>query len=92
MKIFNTYFLLFVIGVATLTPSCAFHSHEYKVPMKKNLHENWEFAAQDELQWRSAEVPGVVHTDLIRHGVIPDPWFRLNEKDVNLTIGELKLG
>jgi beta-mannosidase len=81
MKIFNTYFLLFVIGVATLTPSCAFHSHEYKVPMKKNLHENWVFAAQDDMQWRSAEVPGVVHTDLIRHGVIPDPWFRLNEKD-----------
>ena len=81
MKILNTYFLLFIIGVATLTPSCAFHSYEHKVPMKKNLHQNWVFAAQDDMQWRSAEVPGVVHTDLIRHGVITDPWFRLNEKD-----------
>ena len=81
MKILNVYFLLFIIGVATLTPSCAFHSYEHKVPMKKNLHQNWVFAAQDDMQWRSAEVPGVVHTDLIRHGVIPDPWFRLNEKD-----------
>lgn len=61
--------------------SCAFHAYERALPLKKNLHENWEFAAQDELKWRSAEVPGVVHTDLIRHGVIPDPWFRLNEKE-----------
>ena len=50
--------------------------------MKKELIENWLFAAQDEMQWRSAEVPGVVHTDLIRHGVIPDPWYRMNEKEV----------
>jgi len=75
-----------------LTSSCAFHAYERDLPRIKNLHDNWEFAAQDELQWRSAEVPGVVHTDLIRHGVIPDPWFRMNEKDVNLNIGELKLG
>ena len=64
-----------------LTSSCAFHAYENGLPLKKNLHENWEFAAQDELKWRSAQVPGVVHTDLIRHGVIPDPWYRLNEKD-----------
>lgn len=64
-----------------VSSSCAFHAYERALPLKKNLHENWEFAAQDELQWRSAEVPGVVHTDLIRHGVIPDPWFRLNEKE-----------
>jgi len=67
--------------LALISSSCAFHAYENALPMKKNLHENWEFAAQDEMQWRSAEVPGVVHTDLIRHGVISDPWFRLNEKD-----------
>lgn len=75
-----------------LISSCAFHAYENALPTKKNLHENWEFAAQDEMLWRSAQVPGVVHTDVIRHGVIPDPWFLMNKKDVNLNIGELKLG
>ena len=32
--------------------------------------------------WMEAEVPGVVHLDLMRHGRIPDPFFRLNEKEV----------
>ncbi|MCS7113545.1 MAG: glycoside hydrolase family 2 protein [Candidatus Bathyarchaeota archaeon] len=29
--------------------------------------------------WVQAEVPGVVHLDLIRSGVIPDPFYGLNE-------------
>ncbi len=31
----------------------------------------------------SAVVPGCVHTDLLKVGVIPDPWFGDNEKDVH---------
>ncbi len=31
--------------------------------------------------WRQARVPGHVHDDLVRHGVIEDPFFRLNERD-----------
>jgi len=27
-------------------------------------------------------VPGTIHTDLLKNNVIPDPFFRLNEKDV----------
>ena len=30
----------------------------------------------------AAEVPGVVHLDLLRAGKIPDPFYRLNEKQV----------
>src|SRR5437588_3567529 len=29
-----------------------------------------------------AEVPGHVHLDLLRAGVIPDPFYRLHERDV----------
>jgi beta-mannosidase len=29
-----------------------------------------------------ADVPGTVHTDLIRNEVIPDPYYRMNERDV----------
>ncbi len=30
-----------------------------------------------------ASVPGCVHTDLLAAGVIPDPWFGDNEKDIH---------
>jgi len=32
--------------------------------------------------WVEAHVPGVAHQDLLKHGMIPDPFFRLNEKKV----------
>jgi beta-mannosidase len=32
--------------------------------------------------WLKAEVPGVVHLDLLRNGVIPDPFYRMNELEV----------
>ena len=32
--------------------------------------------------WMKAEVPGTVHTDLIANAIIPDPFYRLNELDV----------
>jgi beta-mannosidase len=33
-------------------------------------------------RWMKAEVPGTVHTDLLANRVIPDPFYRLNELDV----------
>ncbi|NLX57639.1 MAG: glycoside hydrolase family 2 protein [Phycisphaerae bacterium] len=33
-------------------------------------------------QWVDARVPGCVHTDLLRAGKIPDPYYRRNELDV----------
>ena len=33
-------------------------------------------------KWRDAVVPGCVHRDLRRHGVIPDPFFGTNELDL----------
>ncbi|MBK9148953.1 MAG: hypothetical protein IPM12_14180 [Flavobacteriales bacterium] len=36
------------------------------------LNEGWSFMQAGKEDWRSAEVPGVVQTDLLRHGLIPD--------------------
>ncbi len=60
--------------------------------MKKivDLNGEWEFKAcsesfiPDELKqklfnWQIALVPGVVHLDLLRNGLIPDPFFETNE-------------
>jgi beta-mannosidase len=50
-----------------------------------SLNPGWEFrqktdsVARTEGKWYPAEVPGVVHTDLLRNKIIPDPFFRSNE-------------
>jgi beta-mannosidase len=31
-------------------------------------------------EWRAATVPGTVHTDLMAHALIPDPFYRVNER------------
>lgn len=48
----------------------------------QSLDTGWAFSPAGEGAWLEAEVPGCVHTDLLRHGLIPDPHFRLNEKYV----------
>ena len=46
------------------------------------IKHNWTLSEMGKDQWMEAAVPGCVHTDLIRNGLIGDPFFRLNEHDV----------
>jgi len=62
---------------------CAAFSQTQKIPIENG----WEFheynGSKPELsEWRSAAVPGLIHTDLIAHKLIPDPFYRDNEKKV----------
>jgi beta-mannosidase len=49
------------------------------------LHSGWEFRQvatspdTTAAEWRSAEVPGCVHLDLLRHKLIPEPFYRDDE-------------
>lgn len=45
------------------------------------LHQNWEFKQADSSDWRSAVVPGCVHTDLMAHGILKDPFYRKQEDE-----------
>lgn len=58
-----------------------------------DLNGTWEVRAIDAyhglppdkrrcLHWLPATVPGTIHTDLLAAGVIPDPYYRTNENDV----------
>ncbi len=48
----------------------------------------WSFRdATDRSAWRPAVVPGCVHTDLLRQGLIPDPFWGNNEESLQW-IGE----
>ncbi len=39
----------------------------------------WSFREVSTTRWREAVVPGCVHRDLRRHGLIPDPFYGRNE-------------
>ena len=44
---------------------------------------SWEFRdATKASPWRTARVPGCVHTDLRRHNLIPDPFWGTNELEL----------
>lgn len=43
---------------------------------------DWTFKACEENDWLPAVVPGCVHTDLLRNGVIKDPFYATNEHDL----------
>ncbi|HEX6915408.1 MAG TPA: hypothetical protein VF145_09210, partial [Chitinophagaceae bacterium] len=47
-----------------------------------SLDTDWQFRVAGSKDWYPAEVPGTVHTDLIRNGLIPDPFFGTNEDSV----------
>lgn len=54
------------------------HAQEWSYP----LTNSWNFRQAGTAQWHSAEVPGVVHTDLLRHGMVPDPYVDFNADSV----------
>ena len=44
------------------------------------LHEGWTFRQVGREESYPAQVPGVVHLDLFRNGLVGDPYYRDNEK------------
>ncbi|RJP63626.1 MAG: glycoside hydrolase family 2 protein [Ignavibacteriales bacterium] len=46
------------------------------------LNQNWKFHQAGKAEWYNASVPGCVHTDLLDNALIPDPFYRTNEKDL----------
>ncbi len=44
--------------------------------------DGWRFREAQTDEWLSAKVPGCVHTDLLQHGKIPDPFIGMNEIEV----------
>ena len=49
--------------------------------MKKSLNGEWQFRQSGKTQWYKAHVPGCNFTDLMDNGLIPDPFYGVNEKD-----------
>ena len=50
--------------------------------ISQSLDQGWMFQQEATSDWRDAVVPGCVHLDLLKHDLIPEPFFGLNEKDI----------
>ena len=55
---------------------------KYDVPVIIKLNKNWQFKKVTDTLWLSATVPGNVHSDLLDHQLIEDPFIGDNEKKV----------
>jgi len=49
---------------------------------QQHILSDWKFKACDEEDWLQAQVPGTVHTDLLRHNIISDPFYGINEHEL----------
>ncbi|PIF05946.1 MAG: beta-mannosidase, partial [Draconibacterium sp.] len=70
----------FIAIVAFMALSC--RENDRNIVIKKEIADNWEFSQSGKDDWMPAVVPGTVHTDLLANGKIEDPFYRLNEHDV----------
>jgi beta-mannosidase len=69
-----------MLAVSVMCLSCKKTTEKMGVTMI--IETNWQFSEAGKNEWLTAMVPGTVHNDLMAHGKIPDPFFRMNESDV----------
>ncbi len=73
MKWHKAYLTLLIVIVGCEKPQS---------PTRQYLYEGWKFNQEGKNEWKSATVPGVIHTDLLSHQLIPHPWKGTNELEV----------
>lgn len=71
--------LIILLIIGSFSTSC---HHDKELKTIKNLNTNWVFKQVTDSTWLNATVPGCVHTDLMDNSIIDNPYFRLNERDV----------
>lgn len=75
LKLLNLFCIQTVLIFAML--SCTSENNQNKMLDLSTL--DWEFRQVGTDAWYNASVPGNVISDLIDHGVLPDPLYRYNE-------------
>ncbi|MCG6188727.1 beta-mannosidase [Maribellus maritimus] len=78
----NVRNLIIVLTTIILMSVLGCDSKKSNKTIQTELDNDWFFRQSGETEWLSATVPGTVHTDLMAHGKIEDPFYRLNEHDV----------
>ncbi len=80
----KNHFLYWLIAlpIILLFGSCISNENGDSNVKKIVIDSGWEFSEVGTNEWMDAVVPGCVHADLIRHKKIDNPFYRLNEHDV----------
>jgi len=73
-------YCLFFISVLKLSWACP--QSEKQLLIQKELTTEWFFTESGSEDWYPAKIPGCIHTDLMLNGIIQDPFYRLNERNV----------
>ncbi len=69
---------LFTILLISLLISCN-QTKQEGVIKSLTLNSNWQFSQENSDEWYPAQVPGVVHLDLLTNDLIDDPYWENNE-------------
>ncbi|MFZ4521508.1 MAG: beta-mannosidase [Bacteroidales bacterium] len=80
----SRYFSLLILGTIILV-SKSLYAQDINT---YELDGGWKFRRAGTKEWYPAKVPGVVHLDLLRNNLIPDPYLRDNESKLQW-IGEV---
>jgi len=64
------------------TFACTQTSKDPNLMIQNEINSNWSFNQVGQNEWLPATVPGTVHTDLLDNEKIKDPFYRLNEHDL----------
>jgi len=78
----NKYFFWLIYCIIVIIMSACSRVKVDDLPVTIELNQGWEFRPAGTEQWYAATVPGCVHTDLGNNQLIPDPFYRLNERDL----------
>ena len=76
-KCFSKLLIVLIISSVSI-PSALFSKN--KELQIISLTNGWEMRQADTEKWIPAVVPGCVHSDLLRNKLIPEPYYRTNEK------------
>lgn len=72
----------FFFALCLLILSCLPYTVHAQDRVITEIRNNWKMHRFGNNLWYNATVPGCVHTDLIANKLIPDPFYRDNEKKV----------
>jgi len=75
---FGYYKLIFLLLLISIIGGCS--NIEESGGMKLNSH--WKFKSTDDTTYLDVKIPGSVHLGLLENNVIEDPFYRLNEHNV----------
>jgi hypothetical protein len=80
-KAFRYYWGLLLLCLT----ACAGHLYAQDISKASTyLHTGWEYRQLGRTdEWRPTRVPGSVHLDLVKDGIIADPYLGNNEKDLS---------